>query len=1197
MKNRKRFQKFMLSAVALTTLISFTSSAGIAQATWDSSKPYKGELNVQRPIKNAYGVAKIKKYNNKKNPAISPYIGIEQGSKNGNNMANYVNSHDTTGFLVENKGLSGQPFGGKKAKWHISNEADPKRIKKGKKHEWYVYHLPKNDPENGDGVSGKLGMYYKNALTYYPNEKGKNQTQGSKVPLDARIVWNGDYHYDNKGKMGNPNIHFDTEHLAVKEPYDGEGNFSLILTYAKGKKKGQPFKKIKSELSQTDIDSQQGILFNIPSYIIVNKSTKLNAGVETGYGINSGIQNGLARIFGDEHRILRDKKTGKNLRQGTVWPDDPDGRFSYIPKNPTSEYNVTFVHGYNNQTYLSQWHKYARPSASFKVLTGKFAHDANNIDSKSNYEDASQADYFGFDFDKGMTTSYDIPVDKWVSKTNNFTKHSTKETINDTGTAYFDIHTSLKAPSSALVKSGNTKDNYNALPIAAALKDKDDPLISHVKAKHAKQQLVLKDYIDPSLEVVSAKVYESDWGDKYGKKLKTSNAFKMVSSDKGTPAINNKKGYTLVEAKITDKAAEATSDAWHKNYHLIIEVKPKPDQQPTEGSIYNGSTIVNNTATLNESKTTKTTKLKVTYKHTDTTTKGDSKNGLTAHKFVYEADPKDPTKVKDTGAADIHEQTVYPNQYLYYRLHFKINDFTQVEKKDGHKLTSSDGQKLVDDKYTDFTIHDTLDDKFRTKLDSSGDAAVDHVQVSLDPKDFESNSATHGATINGNKLSIKINKDSGKDKDKTMLKELSKNGGVIWVQYRVQIRPNEVGENANKYLKPLNLHYEDNGKRDEAHTIQNEANIDGHWLHKTREETESADYQEWEATYDYWYNEWQKAPNSAAKKKIKENHSEYLSGSNPYSRTTVSDTWTTSNKSIAGESDLIKKRETNKVKNYLMVPHNGGGKVVNSSYEDSGNVVNDQDKVWEVVSNLASNKQQGKPLTQVRLKDKVESSEILDASKTWTSENDGHVPDGTYTGIRVFRNGKDVTSNFHIQTSSKSVIADANKAYLDKLPDDEENNFILAVPGTIHHSYSYKAGWDGASDKAYVETSVENTPSNNVVSDEATWEGKPVEEDQIPSAVSKSITSIKDLTTGKDVDPGNSKGDSNPPLNPNHDYEIGYRIDAQLGTDRDLRNLKISDPLPENTTLEKGSVKLPSGWSSASSDTDFNASYNGNATK
>ncbi|QNQ83648.1 hypothetical protein FP435_03935 [Lactobacillus sp. PV037] len=809
MKKRKRFQKFMLSAVALTTLIPFTSQTSIVHAKWDGH--YDPRSTDQRPIKDAYGIANTK-YNGK-TKAISPYIGIEQGIKNGNQMADYVNAHKTTGFLVENKGLSGQPFGGTKKQWHISNEADPKRIKKGKKHEWYVYHLPKNDPENGDGVSGKLGMFYKNALTYYPNEKGKEQTQGAKVKLNARIVWNGDYHYDNKGKMGNPNIHFDTEHLAVKEPYDGEGNFSLILTYATGKNKGKPFKKIKSELSQTDIDSQQGILFNTPSYIIVNKSTKLNAGVETGYGINSGIQNGLARIFGDEHRILRDKKTGKNLRQGTVWPDDPDGRFSYIPKNPINEYNVTFVHGYNNQTYLSQSHRYAHPSASFKVLTGKFAHDANNIDSKSNYEDAAQADYFGFDFDKGGTSSYEVPVDKWVSKTNNFTKHSTKETINDTGTAYFDIHTSLKAPSSALVKSGNTKDNYNALPLAAAINDKNDPYMVGVKkSKHAKQQLVLTDYVDPSLEVVSAKVYESDWGDKYGKHrtdITKKNIFTVQSDKKG---LHDKKGYTVVEAKMTDKAAEATSDAWHKNYHLVIQVKPKPDQQPAEGSIYSGSTVVNNQAWLNGKDSGAKSKLIVKYNHTDTTTKGDSKNGLTAHKFVYAADPKDPTKAKDTGAADIHEQTVYPNQYLYYRLRFKLNNFTQVEKKDGHKLTSSDGQKLVDDKYTDFTIHDTLDDKFRTKLDSSGDAAVDHVQVSLDPKDFNNNSATHGATINGNKLSIKINKDSGKDKDKdkTMLKELSKNGGTIWVQYRVQIRPNEVGANANKYLKPLNLHYEDN---------------------------------------------------------------------------------------------------------------------------------------------------------------------------------------------------------------------------------------------------------------------------------------------------------------------------------------------------------------------------------------------------
>ncbi|QNQ82239.1 hypothetical protein [Lactobacillus sp. PV012] len=808
MKNRKRFQKFMLSAVALTTLIPFTSSAGIVQARWNKPWHTRYGLN-QINIRAAYGELNAKHNNGK--------IAIHEGSKNGNKLSAWAAEGsttsskskkkipNTTGFLVENKGLSGQPFGAAAKNWSRSDEGDPKNIKKGDHHYWYIYTFPNGDYSKNHG---QIGMFYKNALTYYPNKNGK------KVKLNARIVWNGDYHYQyNKKTMPNLNIHFDSKHLAVKEPYGGEGNFSLLLTRADN---DQPF-AVKSELTQTDVDAEQGLIFNAPNYILVSKNTKLNAGVQTSWA-GTGIQNGVARIFGDYAEVLTDKKTGKNLRQGTVWKYDPDGRFSYIPKKSSSEYNVTFVHDYDNEAYeapkLGSWAKPA--SINFlnkhKIAVGKIKHVAAHKDTKGNYTDHAQADYFGFDFDKGTIVPYDIPVDKWVSKTkNNFTKHSTKETINDTGTAYFDIHTSLKAPSSALVKSGNTDENYNALPLAAAINDKDDPYMVGVKkSKHAKQQLVLTDYVDPSLKVVNAKVYESEWDDKYGRKLKPATKAFTLQYDK--QGLNKHKGYTVVEAKMTDKAAEATSDAWHKNYHLVIQVKPKPDQQPAEGSIYSGSTVVNNQAWLNGKDSGAKSKLIVKYNHTDTTTKGDSKNGLTAHKYVYAADPKDPTKAKDTGAADIHEQTVYPNQYLYYRLRFKLNNFTQVEKKDGHKLTSSDGQKLVDDKYTDFTIHDTLDDKFRTKLDSSGDAAVDHVQVSLDPKDFNNNSATHGATINGNKLSIKINKDSGKDKDKdkTMLKELSKNGGTIWVQYRVQIRPNEVGANANKYLKPLNLHYEDN---------------------------------------------------------------------------------------------------------------------------------------------------------------------------------------------------------------------------------------------------------------------------------------------------------------------------------------------------------------------------------------------------
>ncbi|QNQ82383.1 hypothetical protein [Lactobacillus sp. PV012] len=703
MKNRKRFQKFMLSAVALTTLIPFTSQTSIVHARWANNSWTKNDpYNPQRPIRSKYGVAKIKGYNNKSNPAISPYLAIEQHSKNGSAMAKYVKDNDTSGSLVENKKISGQPFGGTTSKWSKSNEAG-----EGDTHWWYIYHLPKNGSNAG---AGKVGMFYKNALTYYPNEKaekgkGKNKTQKQPVKLDARLVWNGDYHYQyDKNKMPNLNVHFDSNHLAVKEPYTGEGNFSLLLTYASGKKKGQPF-RVRSEVAQTDIDYQQGILFNTPSYIIVNKAgndTKLNAGVDTNYGVKAGVQNGVARIFGEYGPTILNKKK-ENARQGTVLKTDPRGRFSYIPKKAMSEYNVTFVHDFNNENYGATSYKWATPASSYNLIkTKNIKNDPHrNADSEKYNADHAQADYFGFDFDKGTSLLYTVPVDKWVSKTDNFTKHSTKETISDTGSAYFDIHTSLKGPSTAFLKAGNTDKNYNALPLADAMNDKNDPYLAGTKkSKYAKKQLVLTDYIDPSLEVVSAKVYQSNWGDKYGKHRKnvTDDLFTVQKDKKG---LKDKKGYTVVEAKMKPEATQANkSNTWYKNYHLVIQVKPKPDQQPAEGSIYSGSMVVNNQAWLNGKDSGAKSKLIVKYNHTDTTTKGDSKNGLTAHKYVYAADSKDPTKVKDTGAADMHDGTVYPNQYLYYRLRFKLNNFTQVEKKDGHPLTSSDGQKLVDGKYT-----------------------------------------------------------------------------------------------------------------------------------------------------------------------------------------------------------------------------------------------------------------------------------------------------------------------------------------------------------------------------------------------------------------------------------------------------------------------------------------------------------------
>ena len=534
MKNRKRFQKFMISAVALTTLVPFATRAGTAQATWNDR--YYG-------LKPTYGQAKTPYQK-----ASGAGIGITQEKGNGDKSAAWVYDEQSSGYLWPTKKVQGEPFGPNKNHFKTSKEG-----KSGRK--WVVYTVHNNE-------AGKVGMLYKNALMYYP--KGNKKA----VKLDAKITWNGTYRYakDKHWNYGigksNVNLHFDTTDFNVKEPYMGAANFTLTL-YKAGT--NTPY-AVHAPVTQTDIDYNQGLIFKDPAYLMAVSGARLNTGTYANW--NTSTPN-KSKIFGDDGKSVysyrTDKKTGKKLKvnQGSVYANQKEGWFTYLPKSKQSSFNLTFVHDYKTVPYGYNESYFKTPSTA-KPKTYKVKHikpGPDNMDTKGNYSDNGQADLFGFDFKKGTVTPYKVPIDKWVSKRKgNFKPDSKKNPleINDKQHAFFDVHTALKTPSIAYVDSKNDDSDYNGLPLKSAIKTQDDPIIKKLvpDARKHKQRLVLRDYIDPRLKVVGAHVYSSSWGDKYGKNLKSTRAFKVGT---GT-ATGKHKGYTVVDAVMTDHAAKASTN-------------------------------------------------------------------------------------------------------------------------------------------------------------------------------------------------------------------------------------------------------------------------------------------------------------------------------------------------------------------------------------------------------------------------------------------------------------------------------------------------------------------------------------------------------------------------------------------------------------------------------------------------------------
>ena len=522
----------MISAIALTTLVPFAARAGTAQADWP------GKKSLGYGLRQTYGYAKIPGIKNGVyKTGKGAGMGIELNKGNGDKASQWAYDHKASGFLqpISNKnGMKAEPFGPRKSSFQTSIE--------GRNHHTWVVYTAR------DSEAGKVGMLYKNALWYYPNGYKK------RVKLDAKLTWNGSYRPWRTGSM--VNVQFATTDIAIKEPWSGAANFSLTF-YKAGTK--TPY-AVHSFVAQSDIDYNQGILFDTPMYMASDTQAKLNGGPPQGVnGFNwPTYVPGKSQVFGDDGTNLPD-------HQGTVYANDHRGWFSYLPQRKQSTYNVTFVHGLAGVLYkLPEKFHPVTPSEAVPSTYSlkKIKRGPNDLDSGHYYKDGQkggQADLFGFDFE-GTNIPYKVPIDKWVSKKKgDFKKHSQKNPleINDTQHAYFDVHTALKTPSIAYVDSKNDDSDYNGLPLKSAIKTKDDPVIKNLlsraknkaASKHS-QRLVLRDYIDPRLKVVGAHVYSSGWGDKYGKNLKSTSAFKVA---KGT-ATGKHDGYTVVDAVMTDHA-------------------------------------------------------------------------------------------------------------------------------------------------------------------------------------------------------------------------------------------------------------------------------------------------------------------------------------------------------------------------------------------------------------------------------------------------------------------------------------------------------------------------------------------------------------------------------------------------------------------------------------------------------------------
>ncbi|MBD5429237.1 hypothetical protein [Lactobacillus sp.] len=762
--------------------------------------------------------------------------------------------------------------------------------------------------------------------------------------------------------------------------------------------------------------------------MIYDSSTALNAGGNYGWSISTP---GKTKVFGDSGH--------KNGSQGTVLPEQKKGQISYVPATATNSFNVTFVHGYKTVPSGYQSHRFASPTSSPNKLT-KYAvkslhsigdhYDENVKDKNGNtrYGNSGRADYFGFAFDSGSNIPYPVSINKMISTHDkNFKEYTSSKkplTVKDSQPIFFDIHTQLKEPTSAFTNVKNKDDakTYYGLPLTSAVNDPNDPYIGKVselkKSKKSKQILVLRDYIDPRFEIVSAKIYYSKWGDTYlnqkNSTTKDASKFFTVYSNKKVTNDGNYKGYTAVDAVMTTKAMKFDSDAWMKDYHLIIKVKLKDGLQPDYGTRASGWSLFYNKAYLNYQSESSGGYVKVTYNHKEeektTTDKDDHNPDLKSLKEVYSADLADPTKLgKELSAgsndtnAKLTGASVYPDQYLYYRLRFTIQSMGTYEDKKTNGKTKLDedtedvpesgykaakkGDPLIKDEFTDLTITNNLSDRFRNKSTTDDTRDVDRVKVVLDDKsDLTDTAKNHDFTIKNGKLQVKLDKDS----DAKLLKTLSEStkAHYLYVQYRVRIRPNDVKNHSFEQDLKLEPSTSENQYTD-PYKVENQASIDGHFIDSTR--TVKTTDKFFEDDYNRAYSKWQeetKGDELGHKSTTVSSSSGSESQESDYhhSVSVVTD-WDQKTKTLSEESSLLANATTNKTINWIKVVDIGPTTKIPISWANTGDVINGETKVWKVQSDLPSIREEGKKLTKLNLTDKVQTNEKLDPKLEWTANS------------------------------------------------------------------------------------------------------------------------------------------------------------------------------------------------------------------
>lgn len=270
----------MLSTVTLLMIAPLVSQSRNVHAS-------ENDTAYQPGMRKTYGIASYAKTGKGGKAGRSGKIGIDLRSKwnsvDGTQNGDYVHDHIQDGYLIANtyesgkkKGqlkTDGQPFGPTKKKFKTSEEGEHDLST------WVVYMNPKSSE------AGKVGMLYKDALLYYPNTHKKGVKPGKPKHLDVRLVWNGSWRPGDMGK--NNNLQFATNGIGIKEPYQGAANFTLQLYYhsSDAGTTGKPFKSIKTQIMQTDIDYKQGLIFNTPGYLIYDKSTALMLVLQMCHGI------------------------------------------------------------------------------------------------------------------------------------------------------------------------------------------------------------------------------------------------------------------------------------------------------------------------------------------------------------------------------------------------------------------------------------------------------------------------------------------------------------------------------------------------------------------------------------------------------------------------------------------------------------------------------------------------------------------------------------------------------------------------------------------------------------------------------------------------------------------------------------------------------------------------------------------------